>query len=70
MGLPDDEPGIRKFLASRNTTADEVICSTAATLDVATYLRSGGLSDEDLGVLLGRLLAGTSGDSQLRSDLG
>jgi protein tyrosine/serine phosphatase len=49
-----DEQG-DEFLASRGTSASEVILSILAELDVEAYLRDAGLGDADLAAIRGRL---------------
>jgi protein-tyrosine phosphatase len=55
-GLADDAPVIEEVLAGHNTTARETIFAMLSTLDVDGYLRSSGVSDEDLAAVRARLL--------------
>jgi protein-tyrosine phosphatase len=48
------------FLATRGTSAREVVLSTLAALDVEAYMRAGGLDDDDLAALRRRLLSPAS----------
>ncbi|HEU4325051.1 MAG TPA: tyrosine-protein phosphatase [Roseiflexaceae bacterium] len=50
------DPDRDELLAQRNTSSAEVICDTLAQLDVAAYLRSGGLSEAELDAVRARLL--------------
>jgi protein-tyrosine phosphatase len=56
LGLEDQGPVIEEFLARLGTCARDIIMSTLASLDVPAYLRSAGLSDDDLAALRTRLL--------------
>jgi len=55
---PDEGEGIRAFLASRGTTASEVIIATLRSLDLRATLRDGGLTDSDVHALCARLVDG------------
>jgi protein-tyrosine phosphatase len=48
------------FLATRGTSAREVVLTTLAALDVEAYMRAGGVSDDDLAALRRRLLVPAS----------
>ena len=48
------------FLATRGTSAREVVLSTLAALDVEAYMRAGGLDDDDIAALRRRLLSPAS----------
>ncbi|MBB4764437.1 tyrosine-protein phosphatase [Amorphoplanes digitatis] len=57
--LAPREPEYRKWLdatlAERGTSVTRVVTEVAAALDVAAYLRRGGLTDADIGLARGRL---------------
>lgn len=50
------DPERETLLAGENTTTREVILATLASLDVENYLRSGGLTQEDIAVLHARFV--------------
>jgi len=56
LGQEDQGPVLDGFLAREGTTAREVILSTLASLDVEDYLRAGGLGDDGLAAVRGRML--------------
>ncbi len=55
-GQDDQGPMLQEFLAREGTSAREIILSTLASLDVEDYLRAGGLGDDDLAAVRGRML--------------
>ncbi|HEX6291312.1 MAG TPA: tyrosine-protein phosphatase [Herpetosiphonaceae bacterium] len=55
LGEEDQEPIIEALLRRKQTSARAAILATLASLDVAAYLRSGGLSDDDLAAVRERL---------------
>lgn len=57
LGEPDQEPELEAFLAERGTTARELIIETLRDFDVRARLRDGGLTDEHVAALRGRLVA-------------
>ena len=61
LGEHDHVPEVEDFLTRRGTSAGEIIVSTLAALDVETYLREGGVTDDDLAALRARLLAPPGG---------
>lgn len=56
LGQPDQGPAIQAYLTSAGTSAEEVITSMLAALDIESLLRSAGLGDEALTALRARLL--------------
>jgi len=56
-GRPDEAPGIAEFLRGQGTTATELIVDLLASFDVEAALRDGGLGEDDLAALRGRLLS-------------
>ena len=56
LGEPDQGPKLTAFLTSRGTSARELILSTLDSLDAESYLRSAGVSDEDLATVRARLV--------------
>jgi protein-tyrosine phosphatase len=56
LDQPDESDPLSAFLASRGTTASEVIIATLGSLDIQATLRDGGLTDPDLHALRLRLL--------------
>ena len=56
LGRPDDQPIIDRQLAARGTTARDSLLATLEELDVATYLRDAGMSEDDLQTLRSRLV--------------
>jgi protein-tyrosine phosphatase len=52
----DPGPRVEERLARRNTTARALLLEVLASLDADAYLRTGGLSDDDLGAVRARLL--------------
>ncbi|MCW3016555.1 MAG: protein tyrosine/serine phosphatase, partial [Solirubrobacterales bacterium] len=55
-GEDDHRPAIDALLAREGTTLRQIIADTLQNRDVATLLRSGGLTDGDVGTLHTRLL--------------
>lgn len=55
-GETDPDSEATKFLASKGTSAERIIVSTLAELDVVACLRRGGLGDDSLAALRERLL--------------
>jgi protein-tyrosine phosphatase len=56
LGEEDQGAAVARYLAERKTSANEVIVSTLAELDVAATLRAGGLSAEAIEAARRRLL--------------
>lgn len=56
LGEDDQGPLLASFLAERGTSANGVIITTLADLDVEMRLRDAGLTDRDLAALRRRLL--------------
>ncbi len=56
LGRTDQGPAIEEYLARAGTSAQEIIISTLAGLDVSAYLRDAGLADGVLAELRSRLL--------------
>jgi len=56
LGEEDDSPYIQECLARENTSARAIILAILASLEVETYLHSGGLSKVDLEAVRTRLL--------------
>ena len=61
-GRPDEDLYTQEHLRQANTSARETIVSVLASLDVAAYLRAGGLRPDQEATILSRLL----GDSDDR----
>jgi len=57
LGEPDPEAELEAFLAERGTTARELIIETVRGFDVRASLRDGGLTDDQIAALRGRLVA-------------
>ncbi len=55
-GEEDQGPEIEVLLARANTTARALLLDILASLDVHAYLRSAGLSEDDLGAVRSRLV--------------
>lgn len=55
---PDEDLKTRQHLRQANTSAREAILSVLSSLDVAAYLRAGGLRPDQEAALLRRLLGG------------
>jgi hypothetical protein len=55
-GEPDQGPVLESYLASRGTTAGEVLLATLDALDVEATLLAGGLTASDVSALRSRLL--------------
>jgi protein-tyrosine phosphatase len=55
-GVEDQGVRIRQVLDRRGTTAREVLLATLAELDVAAYLRSAGVRDDELASVRARLV--------------
>jgi protein-tyrosine phosphatase len=55
LGEPDQGPELEGFLTARGTSAQELIESALASVDVEATLRRGGLTDSDLAALRERL---------------
>ena len=55
-GEDDQGPLIEAFLEGEGTTAAEVVVDTVGSLDVEARLRAGGLAEQDLTGLRGRLV--------------
>jgi hypothetical protein len=56
VGREDEGPLIEAFLAERGTSAAEIIETTLSSLDVGALMLAGGLGEDDLAALRGRLL--------------
>ena len=56
LGQPDQDPGIKKYLAERGTTAGQVIETTLASLDLEATLAAGGLEADEVAALRARVL--------------
>lgn len=56
LGVEDQAVGVRQALARKGTTARDALLTTLAGLDVAAYLRSAGMRDEELAAVRARLL--------------
>jgi hypothetical protein len=56
FGHHDDVPAINELLARENISARTAILSTLEWLDADAYLRSAGLTGEDLSALRARLI--------------
>jgi protein-tyrosine phosphatase len=56
-GQPDEAPGIAEFLRGQGTTATELIVDLLASFDVEAALRGGGLGEDEIAALRGRLLS-------------
>jgi hypothetical protein len=55
-GREDEGPLIEAFLAERGTSAAEVIATTLSSLDLRALMLAGGLQEDELAGLRGRLL--------------
>jgi protein-tyrosine phosphatase len=55
-GEPDQGPELAEFLAREGTSSRELILSLLESFDPASYLRSAGLNDGELGRVRNRLL--------------
>lgn len=58
---PGSQEHTARLLAERGTSAGEVVCDLLEGLDVADYLRSGGLTDDDVARLRARLVEPSRG---------
>jgi hypothetical protein len=56
-GQPDEAPGIAEFLRGQGTTATELIVDLLASFDIEAALRGGGLGEDEIAALRGRLLS-------------
>jgi protein-tyrosine phosphatase len=56
LGEPDQGPELAAFLAREGTSARELILSTLDSLDAESYVRSAGVSDEELAAVRARLV--------------
>jgi hypothetical protein len=55
-GEPDHLPAIEGYFEREKTTPRAVMAATLASIDAAAVLRAGGLRDEDVATLRGRLV--------------
>jgi hypothetical protein len=55
-----------EYLATRGTSAREVVLTTLGALDVEGYIRAGGLDDDDLTTLRRRLTVAASEAPEIR----
>jgi protein-tyrosine phosphatase len=60
-GEPDESREIEEILARKGTSARALLLDLLSSLDVAAYLRSGGLTDRDLAAIRERLLQSPEG---------
>jgi hypothetical protein len=56
LGQPDQGPVIEEILVRKRTSARALLLGILASLDVEAYLRSGGLTDDDLRAVRARLV--------------
>ncbi len=60
LGQEDQGAELIAYLADRGTTGAGAIEATLSSIDLETTLKGGGLTDEDLAALRGRMLASSS----------